>query len=297
MTFGINDKKIKFEATILSHFLAQQHLAYAPRDSSDAHHDGWAVEGGKRIAELELTRYIVDEVSSIGSRQLMAAGVWNRDVWPLVDAHRRKRPELRNVMASVAFTITPPRKMTSRTLAEELVNVSASAWGARNAQNPLPLIQSEPVVSVFIEDRTGRTSNFQEYGTAFLNLDPRLYPLVTSHVRQIHLSVASEDWPEWWGPDMSGGNVSYCSECLRRLLNDKAVKIQGRRLGDYPVWLVILCDLFDDVRTMIYPHDVVGHQIQSMFAGCGYDFSASPFQRIWLMSQVYGNSMEIELPS
>jgi len=93
---------------------------------------------------------------------------------------------------------------------------------------------------------------------------------------------------------MRGGGVTYCTESLSRILNEKTQRLVNRGRTGLPVWLVILCDLFADVRTMIYPRDEVDRAaVLSMFQTCGYDWSASPFAEIWLMSQAYQIEMKL----
>lgn len=63
-------------------------------------------------------------------------------------------------------------------------------------------------------------------------------------------------------------------QSLSRILNEKTQRLVNRGRTGLPVWLVILCDLFADVRTMIYPRDEVDRAaVLSMFQTCGYDWS------------------------
>jgi hypothetical protein len=291
-----NEQKRKHEAAVLSRFLENRGLAYAPRGDSDCH-DGLAMNGDKAVAELELTDYVVDHDPRMGSVQRMSVGMWDQSIWQVVDVERRNRSVLQNVMATVEFSDDPPRNRDAKAMGFQIVGAAAKAWTERNEQKVLPMLQPEPVTSVFVEDRTGRTYNFQQFGTAYINPDADAFPLVAAHVQQIHLSECSSDWPEWWGPDMRGGCVTYCAQSLCRILNEKTQRLQNRGQTGLPVWLVILCDLFADVRTMIYPRDEL-HLAAAleMFQTCGYDWRASPFAEIWLMSQAYGHSTQVDIP-
>jgi len=271
-----NERKRQHEAAVLSRFLGDRGLSYVPRCNSEPDHDGLAMDGDKAVAELELTDYVVDHDRRMGSRQRKSVGMWNqgKGIWQVVDVERRKRRVLQNVMATVDFSDDPPRHHDIEALGRQIVGAAAIAWTERDMQSVLPMLQPEPVTSVFVEDRTGRTANFQQFGTAYLNPDADAFPLVAAHVQKIHLSEWSSDWPEWWGPDMRGGGVTYCTESLSRILNEKTQRLVNRGRTGLPVWLVILCDLFADVRTMIYPRDEVDRAaVLSMFQTCGYDWS------------------------
>lgn len=294
----ISENKSKYEAQILEHFLKNMGCHFHPPEGGDGP-DGWTESDGKRIG-LELTSYFADERSKKGSPQRKSVAGWN-DLWAIIDQQRRSHCGLQHNMGSVFFKPDQgPTQKTRHQLANEIIRISEMAWRDRNKQPVLPGMKPEPVIAVFIEDRSTRGNRcYQNSGKAHIHLDGQRFPEVAKHIQQIHLERSVVSWPEWWGPDMRPGSPTYNSDILAKLLREKENKIRNRCRSNgnpegCPEWLIILCDLEADICTDIFNALENGHQnINSFFSECGYDFSDCPMDQIWLMSEKSGESHRV----
>jgi hypothetical protein len=207
---------------------------------------------------------------------------WWKGIWPILDRERRAMPSLESVHVHLGFTDRRlPRNSEHEALSRELVH----AIEAAASQLTQPFSNSEVVF--LPQDTIPQVGN--AWGDDVL-LAAEEWPLAARHMNSLRVSVwPGVPWPPWQCREVAGAWVGPEMEELCRDLEKKAAKARNYDLGGRPLWLLIVCDVFGDVQSHIFPRtDADVAELVTGLEETGFDFQGSPFSEVWLLSAFSG---------
>jgi hypothetical protein len=250
----------------------------APRLGREGH-DFWVRRHGAPTIALELTEYHPDEH---GVRRIEIESRWHRGLEPELERLRRARPNLQHVGVRVGFRDRRlPQRRDQSALARELVELVervAPALANYAADIDVVFLPREMI------DRVPAAVQ----GCVFVPQED--WPRCCQHLSGI--SVRRRDiivWPPWNCPQVMAAFVGFTGDELAEILRVKAAKAHGYELGDAPLWLLVVTDLGDDVRSHAFPtNDNDLRNLAAAIRASGFDFGASPFEEVWLYSEFTG---------
>ncbi|MEX0776059.1 MAG: hypothetical protein WD042_10160 [Phycisphaeraceae bacterium] len=280
-------RKREFEHLLLGSFLDGSEYEFVPLPDEHGH-DGWADRNGVHAMALELTAYAPDARSDShaakanrGSPRRASVVAWRKHVWPTLDLRRRAYQDLCNVVVSITFKedAFPPQRVQWAEFTQQLFELVHATWRNREVFPAYPNCQVAQVRSVQLAENV--MSSGRQRDRTYLSLDPR--SPMAQYIESLWLMKVRRPWAEWRGPDLQPGFVDLNTDVLANVVKDKTNKAKHYDAEGLPLWLVIHCDAFEDVRTHIFPRDE--HDYKCIRSGLQKLPDPVPFARVWLLSQ------------
>lgn len=239
------------------------------------------------ILNLEVTEYHVDR------EQVATNSRWRERLWPKVDVLRRKDCSLRDILGFVVFsdsTLPALNKREDEQLADELVRIAKHVGSMLGDSEELKIsfslrtvVASYPVISP---------------GWIFFPSDE--WPLCSQHIAAVTFSRIACGWHRWTCPQVDAGWTQITTEKFRSIFDEKEAKVRkachdvSRFPLGVPTWLVIVCDLFNDLTTHLYPgSEADREELFQAIQQCNYDFAQSPFAEVWLYAEFAHSKLRI----
>jgi hypothetical protein len=102
------------------------------------------------------------------------------------------------------------------------------------------------------------------------------------------------EWPLWCSPKTQTAWTAACPRQFKEILDTKQRKSEQYEIGDSPLWLLIVCDLFNDTQSHIFPtHELGLESLGQTFRGVGFNFADSCFDEVWLFSEFTGRKVRL----
>jgi len=244
-------------------------------------HDFWVHQHGAPTIALEVTEYHPDEH---GVPRVEIESRWHRDLEPELERLRCARPKLQHVGVRLSFRDRRlPQRRDQLALAQEIVELAEQVAPA------LPNSAGEIDVIFLPKEMIDRVPAAE--GCVFV---PReAWPNCCEHLSGI--SVRRWDnivWPPWNCPQVMAAFVGFTGGELAGILQVKAAKAPGYELRGAPLWLLVVTDLGDDVRSHAFPtNDDDVKKLGDAIRASGFDFASSVFRQVWLFSEFTGSNL------
>jgi hypothetical protein len=242
-------------------------------------HDFWVRRHASPTIALEVTEYHPDEH---GVPRVQSESRWHQGLEPELERLRRARPNLQDVGVRVSFRDRRlPKRRDQSALAQEIVELVEQVAPA------LPNSGGEIAVIFLPKEMIDRVPAAAQ-GCVFMSREE--WPGCCEHLSDI--SVRRWDiivWPPWTCPQVMAAFVGFTGDELAEILRVKAAKAPGYELGGAPLWLVVVTDLGNDVRSHAFPtNDDDVRRLADAIRASGFDFASSVFEQVWLFSEFTG---------
>lgn len=247
---------------------------------------------GSPILNLELTEYHIDD------DQVATNARWAKDLWPRVDALRRREAALSGILGFVVFSdnkLPSLRRQDSDQFAGELVRLAGQVSQELLATDKLKISfspRTDPARPPFIKP-------------GWCLLPNEDWPLISQHLvvvtfKRVLDQRVLDQWPRWTCLQTDAGWTQMTSGRFRRIFDDKDSKVRKacqhvqRFPPGVPLWLVIVCDMLNDMTSHLFPTNKEDREeLFRAMRESGYDFSSSAFTEIWLYSDFSGHKLRL----
>jgi hypothetical protein len=204
----------------------------------------------------------------------------------VIDNMRRQRPVLKAVAASIDFTDPLlPKDREHPAVARALVEAVEAA-----APRILP---GMAIRVVFLPQET--VGNAPKYAGDITFLPSEGFAVAAKHISLLRLeSDPGWEWPLWLCPRMLAGWNAPSTEEFGSILEGKQRKAARYDTQDRPLWLLIVADLGNDQESHIVPREEADlTYLREQVSATGFEFAASHFQRVWLISEFTGGAVQL----
>jgi hypothetical protein len=302
-----NSAKKANECNQVTRFLQSRGVQYRDLEASERPDFWLTLIGGRRVA-IELTEYRPREPMHGRSTRSDVEARWYRGLWQCIDGLRRQKPSLKHSCARLRFHDPElPGKRTHAQIAESVVELVETVAAQRtiDATDFQIAFQAAeaianwraPICEMFPGRKcyylAARATLGAPGAQLFLVREewPELSPILAS-IDVLRTPYAA--WPPWNCPDIQGAWSDPSGREFRAILRDKQEKARKYRLSGTSLWLLIVCDVPDDVSSHIFPEngdDLT--RLHDAIADSAFVFEASPFAEVWLFSQFCSSTLPI----
>jgi hypothetical protein len=233
--------------------------------------------GALEIA-IEVTEYHPAAEGLEGVRRSAVEARWWKELAPALDRERQTKPTLQDVQVLLGFSgRTPPTRGKHKLLATELARLIE--------QVAERLVPGQEVEVTFLPANLIATMGGPWDDADFWAAEEE-WPQLSKELSSLYVSRWPGERPNWRCQDVGTAWSAAEVEEFRRILEGKTAKAQHYDLGGAPLWLLIVCEVFGDLQSHIFPRtDADVAQLHAALEQTGFDFQGGPFSEVWLLSE------------
>jgi hypothetical protein len=248
--------------------------------------DFWVRCGSLPDIALEVTEYHPQAQGAPDVRRTAVESRWGK-IEKILDRERRARPSLQHIHLRLNFKDKGlPRQNEHQAFAFELIRLVEEV--AAKSVHPDHEIKIAFLPKSSFASLGGKLGGFD----FFAEED---WPQVSKQLSGLHISYNPElPWLPWCCMNVAGAWVGPEEVEFLRIFNTKAAKAPSYNLQGSPLWLLVVCNLFHDLQSHIFPQD--DDDLATLLAQLGelgFDFENGPFNQVWLLSAAGKNRLRL----